>query len=265
VTAGHDEAARREQLGREAARCFRDVAASGARIGIGSGRTMYEFVSALSHQPSAVELFPVALIADESTEVRSIDAMTLVTLAWFKLRPDARAFRMVLTFPGVSLDKVRAVRETLFDAGLSEDLDRYFASADAFFFSASQPRKDSQIVEITSRFGIGVRDLVERGVVGDILFRTVDENGKAVDVGLEPFISSVPLEILKTQAAQCSKVVALVAGGAEKVPVIQATLRARYCNTLITDDETAQLLAATVGELETPPPPSRPGRGRRSG
>jgi len=232
----------RSHLGREAARLFCEIAQPGTKIGIGSGRTIYELVSALPQRPTPVSIFPLALIVDQSTEVRSVDAMTLVTTLWFKFRPDARALRMSMTFPGVPLEKIRSLRTDLFSPGLVHDLNTYFETADAFFFSASQPRKDSQIVDITRELGIDVPELRERGAVGDFLFRPVDAEGVQIDVGVEPFVLGIPLELLKRASEEGQKPVVLVAGGKEKVSIIRAGLAAHYFNTLITDDETASML-----------------------
>lgn len=242
IPVSSDEADLRSHLGREAARLFLEVARPGTKVGIGSGRTMYEVVASLPQQPIPIEIFPLALIVDQSSEVRSVDAMTLVTTLWFKFRPHARALRMSLTFPGVSLEKVRSLRDELFGLAFTRHLNRYFENADAFFFSASHPRKDSQIVDITRVLGIGVPELHERGAVGDFLFRPVDAKGKEIDVGIEPFVLGIPLELLKSVAEEGRKPVVLIAGGKEKVPVILAGLEAHYFNTLITDDDTASML-----------------------
>lgn len=234
-----DDGTLRSHLGREAARLFLEVARPGAAIGLGSGRTMYEMVAALPQRPMPIEILPLALIVDQSSEVRSIDAMTLVTTLWFKFRPDATALRMSLTFPGASLDKVRSLRDELFGTALTRHLDRRFESADAFFFSASHPRNDSQIVDVTRALGIDVPELRARGAVGDFLFRPVDARGHEVDVGLEPFVLGIPLTLLSGVARAGQKPVVLVAGGQDKVPIIRAGLEAGYFNTLITDDDTA--------------------------
>ena len=241
LAAARDEASVRSQLAQEAARLFMDVARPGAKIGIGSGRTMFEMVAALPQQATKVEVFPLALIADQSSEVRGVDAMTLVTTVWFKFRPDAHARRMTL-LPGVPFDTLRTLRQELFDSRFMDGLETYFRSADAFFFSASHPRKDSQINDITDYLGIGVHGLRERGAVGDVLFRPVDASGAPVNIGIDPFVLGISLDALRTVSGDASKPVVLVAGGKQKLSIVLAGLKAHYFNTMITDDETAEAL-----------------------
>lgn len=237
-----DDGGLRTHLGREAARLFLELVRPRMKVGLGSGRTMYELVAALPQRPMPIEILPLALIVDQSLDVRSIDAMTLVTTLWFKFRPDAKALRMGLTFPGASLEKVRSLRDELLGPVLTRHLYNNFANTDILFFSASQPRQDSQIVDVTRTLGIGVPELKERGAVGDFLFRPVDGKGHEVDVGLEPFVLGIPLTLLRDVASANKKPVVLVAGGRDKLPVIRAGLEARYFNTLITDDDTASAL-----------------------
>lgn len=242
VSAISDETSLRAQLGAEAARIFRDVAVEGARVGLGSGRTMYEMVKAIPEHPLAVELFPLAVIADQSTEVRSLDATTLVTTLWFKFRPAAKAMKMNLTFPAVPADALRSLFATYFDARFLTELRDYIRTANALFFSASHLRKDSQILDITDPQGVSFEDLGAKGVAGDYLFRTIDAQGQSLAVGLDDYVLGVGLETLGELATMNDKTVALVAGGPEKAIVIAAGLQAGYFNTLITDDETAARL-----------------------
>jgi DNA-binding transcriptional regulator LsrR (DeoR family) len=81
--------------------------------------------------------------------------------------------------------------------------------------------------------------LAARGAVGDLLGHLLDDRGRIVDhplnhrvVGLPPAdLGGVPISILAS-------------GGTEKVPIIRGALRAGYVNRLITDERTAELLAA---------------------
>jgi deoxyribonucleoside regulator len=243
MTAAADEAATRAQLGAEAAGVFADLARPGARIGIGSGRTMYGMVEALPERSLPLEIFPLALITDRSLEVRSIDAGTLVNTVWFKCRPQARAMRGgFLTFPKVPLGELRPLVASVLTPALTRQFHARVSAATALFFSVGQLRPDSQIIDLTRESGLDAGGLAGRGAVGDVLFRTVGEDGRPVEAGLEGYVLSPRLDALRqvSQGAGCAAV--LVAGGPHKTRVIRAALAGRYCNTLITDDETARRL-----------------------
>ncbi len=240
-----DETSLRAHLGAEAARMFGSIVRDGLRIGIGSGRTMYELINALPERAIAIEILPLALIADQSMEVRSIDATTLVNTLWFKFRPAAKALKMNLAFPAISLERLRSLLRTLFQPAFLDDFQQQLKRAYACFFSASQLRKDSQILDITGAHDVSFDQLKELGVVGDYLFRTVDSEGRPVSVGLDEYVLGVTLDTLREISSNPEKWVVLVAGGREKTVVIEAGLSARYFNTLITDDETAEYLLRT--------------------
>lgn len=243
ITACEDEAALRAHLGTEAAALFVQISRAGSRLGIGSGRTMYEMVKALPERPLAVEIFPLALITDRSPEVRSVDAATLVNTVWFKCRPNARALKGgLLSFPGVSSAELRSFVEKTLSPSFIESFHQLVVNADALFFSGSQLRKDSQILDITRERGLDLAELQQLGVVGDLLFRTVDENGKLVNVGIEQYSLAPDLETLKQLSRDRSKSIALVAGGRDKHSIVRAGLKAGCFNVLLTDDETASEL-----------------------
>jgi DNA-binding transcriptional regulator LsrR (DeoR family) len=75
-------------------------------------------------------------------------------------------------------------------------------------------------------------------VVGDILLRFFDKNGRLVTTGLENRVLSMELE----QLSKVSRAVG-VAGGARKYAGILGALRGRWINILITDRFTAKRLA----------------------
>jgi deoxyribonucleoside regulator len=243
MTAAPDEADTRAHLGAEAARLFAELARPGSRIGIGSGRTMYQMVTALPERPLPLELFPLALIADRSLDVRSIDAGTLVNTVWFKGRPQAAAMRGgFLAFPGAPFGVLRARVASVLTPALVRHFADRVAAASALFFSVGELRADSQIIDLTRESGLGVAELAAGGAVGDVLFRTVGADGRPVGPGLDGYILSPRLDALRrvSRAEGCAAV--LVAGGRSKARVIRAALDGRYCNTLVTDDDTARRL-----------------------
>ncbi|TLG81019.1 sugar-binding transcriptional regulator [Vagococcus zengguangii] len=76
-----------------------------------------------------------------------------------------------------------------------------------------------------------------QGAVGDILMHFIDSNGNLVQSEIEEKLVSTNLDDLKTHENVIG-----VAAGREKITAIKAALIGKYIHTLITDEETAQLL-----------------------
>lgn len=247
ITACEDDTVLRAQLGLEAAAVFARTARPGARVGIGSGRTLFEMVKALPERPIAVEIFPLALLADLSLEVRSVDATTLVNTLWFKCRPSAKALKGgLLSFPGVSFAELCSLVKATLTSRFVDTFQELVVNADALFFSGSQLRKDSQILDIAREHGLGFHELQQRGIIGDLLFRTFGEGGQPIDLGIEHYALAPDLETLRRLSRDPSKSIVLVAGGREKHQIIHSGLEAGYFNMLVTDDETAAVLLREV-------------------
>lgn len=82
-----------------------------------------------------------------------------------------------------------------------------------------------------------VRDLRNRGVVGDIALQFFDGNGAKVSSPIDERIVGTSLQKIKN----VGRVVG-VGGGTEKVDVIRAVLRGCLIDVLVTDDRTAEAL-----------------------
>jgi DNA-binding transcriptional regulator LsrR (DeoR family) len=81
-----------------------------------------------------------------------------------------------------------------------------------------------------------IREVKDRGGVGEILGHFFDSQGQPVETSLAARTISPGLEALRGR-----RIVAL-AGGADKVPAIQAMLRSGFLAGLITDEPTAEAL-----------------------
>lgn len=80
-----------------------------------------------------------------------------------------------------------------------------------------------------------VADLLQLGGVGDIIGHVLDAEGRLVDHEINRRLVGLTLDDLRAIPN-----VVLAAGGAHKVPVILAALRAGFVDTLVTDEATAQ-------------------------
>ena len=85
--------------------------------------------------------------------------------------------------------------------------------------------------------------LVEEHVIGDYLGVFIAPDGKI----LEPFTPSIPIShVTRAELQQFARrddtIVLLAAAGGHKVKLIRHVLQLGLCNTLITDEATAQAL-----------------------
>lgn len=88
--------------------------------------------------------------------------------------------------------------------------------------------------------------LARQGAVGDICLRFFDQTGAAIDSPLMQRVIGMNLDQLK----RVPRVVG-IAGGADKLDAMRATLAGRLIDILITDTETAQALLAAAQEHAT--------------
>ena len=84
-------------------------------------------------------------------------------------------------------------------------------------------------------------ELSRMGAVGDICFQFIDRDGAPVESALMGRVIGIELGLLK----RTQRVVG-IAGGAQKIPAILASLRGKWINVLITDRNTAQGLVASA-------------------
>lgn len=88
-----------------------------------------------------------------------------------------------------------------------------------------------------------VADLLRLGGVGDIIGHVLDAQGRLVDHDINRRLVGLTLDDLRAIPN-----VILAAGGAHKVPVILAALRAGFVDTLVTDEATAQAVLDTADQ-----------------
>ena len=88
-----------------------------------------------------------------------------------------------------------------------------------------------------------VTDLLDRGAVGDICSRIINNEGKICSVSLDARTIGIDLDELKDKSHAVA-----VAGGKDKLPAIRAGLRGRLFNTLITDEWIANQLLQSINE-----------------
>ncbi|MEM9341705.1 MAG: sugar-binding domain-containing protein [Pseudomonadota bacterium] len=113
---------------------------------------------------------------------------------------------------------------------------RSIQSCDAIALAAGD-LKSSLLVRDALPKDIDAADLIAAGGVGDIIGHILDANGELIDHPLNERLIGASLEDVRAMANTI-----LAAGGLNKVPIILASLRAGFVDTLVTDENTAKAL-----------------------
>jgi deoxyribonucleoside regulator len=237
-----DETYLRIDLGHAAATYFEERVSAGKKVGIGSGRSMYEMVSHIEERPRGIELFPLNVMTQRDLATVSVDANSLVNTLWFKSRPEAKAFKVELFFPysdiGTTVQKVKELMRERSIAEFREEL----RALDFYFFSVSELRQNSVLVTLAKEIGVGFADLKKKGIIGDCIFTTVNAKGEEVPLGTEELTLGLSLKNLVEVSAGGEARVVCVAGGLRKREVLRVVLKRGAINVLITDREAATFL-----------------------
>lgn len=230
----------RLELGREAALYFDRCVSDGARVGVSSGRTIFEMASLISERSRKISIFPLNVILERDLLVRGLSANIVATILWFRSRPLATASRVEMFFPAGDLATLRKMSTEILETPAVQALATQIRDLDAYFIGAGELREGSQVDFLSKTCGIELSSLIQRGVVGDVAFNMLNAEGSPIRVGLDDLLFHVKTEDLRAAAASAKRTVVLVAGGSEKIPCVEAAIRGKLFNVLITDSETAQ-------------------------
>jgi DNA-binding transcriptional regulator LsrR (DeoR family) len=126
------------------------------------------------------------------------------------------------------------------DPNIREVLDTA-RSADIAIVGVGAPVETSTMVKTGYLKPEEIQELKDRGAVGDISW-FYDADGNICDAEVNRRIVGLPLSDLKG-----IKRVIAVAGGLDRVEPILGAIRGRFCDTLVTDDRTAESLLEGVG------------------
>jgi DNA-binding transcriptional regulator LsrR (DeoR family) len=90
---------------------------------------------------------------------------------------------------------------------------------------------------------VGIEDLRAAGAVGDVLGQYLDKSGQPIRHGINDRAIALSLEKLAK-----APTVMLIAGGANKVPIIAAALLGRIGKVLVTDEKAAAGALKLIGK-----------------
>jgi DNA-binding transcriptional regulator LsrR (DeoR family) len=227
-----DQSELRAGIGKAAAQYLDGNLTDGSFLAIAGGRQTWCAVRELT--PRRLRITITAMGIDQhDPKVLHVHPNTLTTLLWLLYSPRAEA---------------HLVGSTAFQAAWnisSESIGqepRYFVLASCAPFDRNSP--------FSRLLGDAVvRSLEQVKVAGDYAYTFFGADGSPRNIeALHTPASTFSHEALVKMAARADSRIILVAGGADKLPIIQHVLHAELCNVLITDSLTAQQLLSQPKE-----------------
>ncbi|WP_255561499.1 sugar-binding transcriptional regulator [Pseudohoeflea coraliihabitans] len=216
-------------IGHAVARYLATQFQDGMTLAIGGGATLHSSLSFLQQR----ELKDATVIGLVGSLPHSqwINPSVVATKVAERMRVDSYQISAPVVVDDAGL------RQRLWEQPLLQEVRDRAAAADMAVLTVGDVSPDATIF----RHNIVPKDLIaplrERGAVANMLCYFIDGRGCLVDHGINQRIMAVDLPVV----AAIPHVV-LAAGGRNKIPAIEAALRAVPARTLITDSETAQAL-----------------------
>ncbi len=224
VEAPAEESARREALGRAAAQYLDRNLVDGAQLAIAGGRQSWCVARNLA--PRRLRLDITALgFGQADPQLLHVHANTLTTLLWLLYSPRSTAH---LIGAGAAPSPWAAPLATRDEV--------------SYFLVASCAPLDRRAPFAKLIGDDAVDSLIGDGAAGDFAYLFFDEAGKLVPGPATAPQSVIPAPRLRALAKRADARIMLVAGGAEKLATMRATLKLGLANMVVTDIETAERL-----------------------
>jgi DNA-binding transcriptional regulator LsrR (DeoR family) len=218
-------------IGNAAAGYLVRAIAADSSVGFSWGRTLYQLAAALAPQrlPDAQVVQIIGGLGPPDAEIHATELCR-------QLSRSLGCHLTLLPVPGIVADE--RTREVLLSDVHVQRAVGTFGDLDIVFVGVGAPTPNSVTMRDGSIISQAELDgLLEKGAVGDIALRFFDEQGRAIEAGIDDRIIGITLEQLK----RTPRVVG-VSGGPEKVAALGGALRGGFINVLITDSLTAERL-----------------------
>jgi deoxyribonucleoside regulator len=229
----HDINITRRNIALSAAHYLADTIQAGDVVGFGWGRTLYELAESMEPQPGRDVLF-VPMLGGIGQIKPSLQVHSIIQKV-----SDAFGGRWIQYYvPGIVDSK--ELREQLMQTANVQEMLGLWKRMNKAVVGIGETPVSSEIIFQDNVADIEKNGLVEHGAVGDICMRFFDRDGQPVAYMMQD-IMSIELHEL----ARVPEVIA-IAGGEQKVDAIIGASKAKYINTLITDELTAQRILEKV-------------------
>ncbi len=223
----------RRNIALAAARYLSENIETGDVIGLGWGRTLFEIAESIEPNPIGNVVF-VPMLGGIGQVKPSLQVHSII-----QKFSDAFAGKWIqYHVPGI-LDQ-KELREQLLKTSSAQEVLQTWKKMNKALVGIGESPISSEIIFQDNVADREKKSLVEQGAVGDICMRFFNAEGSPVDYLVQEIMS-----IRLDELAQIPEVIA-VAGGIQKVEAIIGASRAKYINTLITDELTALAIIEKV-------------------
>ncbi|MFP3868542.1 MAG: fructose-1,6-bisphosphate aldolase/phosphatase [Desulfobacteraceae bacterium] len=234
-----------KSIAREAAHYLESIVASGTRLAISGGRTLYSMITFLEPgKLSGIKLYPLSM-----TPIFTMPGLTanaLVSMMGTKY-PEATAYNL----PSHPVTSRQEYEQQLLSTPETFEIYKDIWEAEIMFvgIGSVQVRSPGFIALATQELGLTATQLADLGVVAEINHNPIGADGEPLTTFADPALKDLsqrmigvsPME-LRERAARPDRYVVGVAGGLEKIEAIRAALQGKYLNILITDAYVAEAL-----------------------
>lgn len=238
----NDDAARRVRLGRAAADLLDEVLLPGETLGIAWGRTLSAMTSQLTRlAPCTVVQLAGVISASDNMESGVELVRRVAAISGGQAR---RIYAPLLVSDSSTAEMLRRQPQ------VADTLRRHDQLTTAVIAIGSWKPPDSTVYDVLTN--ADRHALQDAGVEAELSAIFLGKDGQILDTDLNRRLIAITGEQLKN----VPQVIA-VAGGPSKHKAIQATLRAGFVNSLVTDSETARFLLAEAHRLDDAAPPRK--------
>ncbi|NOT60724.1 MAG: hypothetical protein HOP19_10940 [Acidobacteria bacterium] len=248
VSSAEDLAFLRRMIGKAAAQYFETAVSDEATVALGGGDTMYEMVMALPTTTRNVRLVPAAII-DSGPVLNHIDPAVLVSLLWVRSGRQAGRAHLATGLPfnrPLSRQKLKEEYDEFSRRKAVQEVLAEMKRADFLFTSLGCLKADAAYEQLAPRphhyllenLRLTEAGLAREGVIGDLNYSFFDANGSTA----EQWNVFPALGVAAVQQMVVAQKTVVVAAGKYKLAALQAALRGRLLNVLITDEQAAAAL-----------------------
>jgi DNA-binding transcriptional regulator LsrR (DeoR family) len=235
----------KEELGSAAAAYFEKVTATGQRVGLSCGFTLYQTIRALRERRFRdLALYPLS--GESTLKLVDLSPNTLVGMMAAKYRPHVIAYALPVQHLASLREVERERRRLLRDPEIRRIYDAA-QSVDVALVGIGQIAEQTPgFCSLAESYGVSVRRLRQLGVVGEINYQPFDATGRIVDHPelkiLMHRVLSVDGGRLQALSRRDDRYVIAVAGGRAKVDAVRGAVSGRFMNVLVTDEDVAGAL-----------------------
>ena len=218
-----------ERLGAAAARVLHGMLNSNDVIALAWGKTVLAAAQSIPYS-ELVNLTVVQVVGSFHSTVEFSPELCTSILA---NRLNARCMNFLA--PAILTSK--QLRDELLKEEVLINQFNAIKSARVIVFGIGELDPESTIVSTGFLKEPAIKIYLEKGAIGTILGRMIDQNGQQIYTEIDDRMIGVTLDEIKNIPCRLA-----VAGGPQKVEVVRATLNGKYPTHLVTDYETATAL-----------------------